>query len=645
MTVTTNNTAILSSAVGTNAQTTCINTAITNITYTTTGATGATVTNLPTGVWAGNVVTISGTPTVAGAALTYTVTLTGGCGNITTTGTIAVKAVTVTNSQSNILCFGASTGAINITAAGGTGPYTYAWTGAGVVAGAEDQSGLAAGSYSVIVTDANGCLSLSYPFTITQPAAAVTVTSTQTNILCFGASTGAINITAVGGTGPYTYAWTGAGVVAGSEDQTGLAAGAYSVIVTDVNSCVSVSYSFTITQLAAVTAPIVGTITQPTCILTTGSVTLSGLPATGTWTVTESVGSTTITGTGTTGTFSGLSANTYSFKVTNNAGCTSVLSANVVIKTATILVGCISPGTVVTINAQPAIPATPTASLTQPVCGVTTGTITVTAPVAAGNTYSIDGINYTNTTGIFTLVPIGTYTVTARNSLGCTSVPSTMIIKSICVIADLSISNTVDNTYPLIGKAVVFTIIATNNGPNGSTGAIVTDILPGGYTYVSSTTTTGTFNPATGVWTIGTINTGSTVTLTITVTVNTTGTYISTATITGIETDGNTDNNTSTTVTYPTDFFIPEGFSPNGDGINEYFVIRGIGNYPNNTIAIFNRWGNKVFEASHYLNTWDGRSTRGLKVGGDELPTGTYFYLLDLGDGSAIIKGTIYLNR
>ena len=61
----------------------------------TTGATGATVTNLPTGVtgtWAANVVTISGTPTVAGAALTYTVTLTGGCGVITTTGTIAVTA-------------------------------------------------------------------------------------------------------------------------------------------------------------------------------------------------------------------------------------------------------------------------------------------------------------------------------------------------------------------------------------------------------------------------------------------------------------------------------------------------------------------------------------------------------------------------
>ena len=85
----------MTSAAATTAQTVCIGTPITNITYSTTGATGATVTNLPTGVtgtWAGNVVTISGTPTVAGAALTYTVTLTGGCGVITTTGTIAVTA-------------------------------------------------------------------------------------------------------------------------------------------------------------------------------------------------------------------------------------------------------------------------------------------------------------------------------------------------------------------------------------------------------------------------------------------------------------------------------------------------------------------------------------------------------------------------
>jgi len=93
------------------------------------------------------------------------------------------------------------------------------------------------------------------------------------------------------------------------------------------------------------------------------------------------------------------------------------------------------------------------------------------------------------------------------------------------------------------------------------------------------------------------------------------------------------------------DLNIPEGFSPNGDGINDYYEIRGILNFPANTIVIFNRWGNKVFEASPYQNTWDGICEFGLRVGGDKLPIGTYFYILDLGDGSDIYKGTIYLNR
>ncbi len=94
-----------------------------------------------------------------------------------------------------------------------------------------------------------------------------------------------------------------------------------------------------------------------------------------------------------------------------------------------------------------------------------------------------------------------------------------------------------------------------------------------------------------------------------------------------------------------TDLFIPEGFSPNGDGINDLYVIRGIDNYPKNTFTIFNRWGNRVYEAKPYQNTWDGTSQFGIMVGTNQLPAGTYFYVLDLGDGSGIIKGYIYLNR
>ena len=94
-----------------------------------------------------------------------------------------------------------------------------------------------------------------------------------------------------------------------------------------------------------------------------------------------------------------------------------------------------------------------------------------------------------------------------------------------------------------------------------------------------------------------------------------------------------------------TDFFIPEGFSPNDDGINDLFVIRGIEKFPNNFIQIYNRWGNKVYEMNSYTNKWDGKSTIGITFGSDDLPVSTYFYLFDLGDGSKIRKGTIYLNR
>ena len=93
------------------------------------------------------------------------------------------------------------------------------------------------------------------------------------------------------------------------------------------------------------------------------------------------------------------------------------------------------------------------------------------------------------------------------------------------------------------------------------------------------------------------------------------------------------------------DFFIPEGFSPNSDEINDLFVIRGIENYPTNDFVVFNRWGDPVFDAQPYSNNWAGTTTKGISIGTNVLPVGTYFYVLHLGDGSPVLKGTIYLNR
>ncbi|MDR6845227.1 T9SS sorting signal type C domain-containing protein [Flavobacterium granuli] len=104
--VTPTNTIALSSAAGTDNQVGCINTAITNITYVTTGAIGATFSGLPSGVtgsFSGNVVTISGSPSTAiGSPFAYMVTLTGGCGNITKTGMITVNPLPIAPVLNNI---------------------------------------------------------------------------------------------------------------------------------------------------------------------------------------------------------------------------------------------------------------------------------------------------------------------------------------------------------------------------------------------------------------------------------------------------------------------------------------------------------------------------------------------------------------
>jgi gliding motility-associated-like protein len=93
---------------------------------------------------------------------------------------------------------------------------------------------------------------------------------------------------------------------------------------------------------------------------------------------------------------------------------------------------------------------------------------------------------------------------------------------------------------------------------------------------------------------------------------------------------------------------IPEGFSPNGDGINDYFELVGIDAYPDNKVTIFNRWGNLIYESAGYNNgsiRWEGNNSGELSTGNGAVPEATYFYVIDLGDGSPIRSGYIYLNR
>ncbi|MFK7785130.1 MAG: gliding motility-associated C-terminal domain-containing protein [Crocinitomicaceae bacterium] len=99
------------------------------------------------------------------------------------------------------------------------------------------------------------------------------------------------------------------------------------------------------------------------------------------------------------------------------------------------------------------------------------------------------------------------------------------------------------------------------------------------------------------------------------------------------------------TVTENSDIQVSGGFSPNDDGTNETFNILGLENFPSNTLSIYNRWGNLVYQASPYENDWDGTSNVNGLVIGERLTTGTYLYILDLDGQSDPLKGTLELKR
>ncbi|MHB1179556.1 MAG: Ig-like domain-containing protein, partial [Daejeonella sp.] len=192
----------------------------------------------------------------------YTVTVTD-ANSCTATATITITqpavALTLSSTQTNVTCFGSNTGAINLSPTGGTAPYTFSWSNG---KNTEDLSGLLAGVYTVKVTDANNCTATT-TVTITQPFAPLTLSSTQTDVACFGSSTGAINSNPDGGTAPYTFSWSSGQT---TKDLTNVRAGEYVVTVTDAKGCVKIE-SVTINQPKSLNVSL--TATNATCQNTT----------------------------------------------------------------------------------------------------------------------------------------------------------------------------------------------------------------------------------------------------------------------------------------------------------------------------------------------------------------------------------------
>ena len=186
------------------------------------------------------------TPTISGlAAGTYTVTVTDGklctaTGTVTITEPAAALGMSI-SSQEDVACFGEATGSVSVTGTGGTPPYRYSWNTGATTASV---SNLTSGIYTVTITDDNDC-EVTGEVTISQPSSTLIATiDNQTNVECFGETTGSATANATGGTPPYDYLWSTDATTATASD---LAAGAYTVTVTDANGCSEV-LNVTITE-------------------------------------------------------------------------------------------------------------------------------------------------------------------------------------------------------------------------------------------------------------------------------------------------------------------------------------------------------------------------------------------------------------
>ncbi|UUW07351.1 gliding motility-associated C-terminal domain-containing protein [Flavobacterium plurextorum] len=238
----------------------------------------------------------------------------------------------------------------------------------------------------------------------------------------------------------------------------------------------------------------------------------------------------------------------------------------------------------------------------------------------------------------------GKVQVTYINTCNETTTKTLSVTVATC--SDITITNTVDNPTPNFGDHVTFTVTVNNVGQGSFINTIVSELLPSGYDLVSSSTTIGVYDPKTQLWTIPTLNSGQSATLTIVAEVLPSGNYLNVATIeisTPLDVDAS--NNSASASVDPICLTVYNEFTPNNDGANDLFRIDCIESYPNNELKVYNRYGALVYSKQHYENDWNGTANvSGVINRGDMLPTGTYFYVITIGDGT-VKKGWLSIMR
>jgi large repetitive protein len=349
--------------------------------------------------------------------------------------TVSTTQVNPTNGQSN--------GSITATATGGTG-FTYSLNNGAFQANGTF-TGLAAGNYSIIAKNANGCTGVkNITLTGVDPCAGVTVTVSTTQVNpTIGQSNGSITATATGGTG-FTYSINN-GTFQASGNFTGLAAGNYSIIAKNSNGCVGVK-NVTLTAIdpcAGVTVTVSTTQVNPTTGQSNGSITATATGGTG---FTYSINNGAFQASGN---FTGLASGNYSITAKNSNGCIGVKN---------VTLGSNNPCTGVNIVV--------TTTKVDPTLGQSNGSITATATGATGFTYSLNNGTF-QASGTFTGLAAGTYTITAKSSLGCLgSTTVTLVGINPCTGVNIVVSTT--KVDPTVGQSNG-SITATATGATGFT--------------------------------------------------------------------------------------------------------------------------------------------------------------------------------
>ncbi|MCC7303416.1 MAG: gliding motility-associated C-terminal domain-containing protein, partial [Bacteroidia bacterium] len=482
---------------------------------------------------------------------TYTVTITdaNGC-TLTATAFVpdAPGPQAAINAQTNVSCFGGNNGDATVTVTGGTAPFTYNWSPFGGT-GATG-TGLSAGTYTVTVTDANGCTATA-TVTITEPPL-LTASTVMTPVICNGGNTGTATVTAAGGTPAYTYLWSSGGTNA---TENGLAAGTYTVTVTDAMGC-TVSATITITQPTAVTVtPGAG---STICIGASANITATGGGGIAPYTYVWNPGNMN----GQNQTVTPSQSTTYTVTVTDANGCSATDTVAVVV------------------NPLPVISWTSDTAGCVPFCV----TFTNTTPNAATALWDFGNSN-TSTT----LSPSECY-----YTPGAYNVTLTVTDINGCV-NTLTINNYID-VWPL--PVADFTASPTT-----------TSILDPTIHFTDQSQGATQWN-----WNFGDFQNGSSTLQNPSYTYGDTGTYLVTLVVANQW--GCTDQDSMIIViTDDFTFYAPNAFTPNGDGFNEAWVPEGIGiDRDKFEMWIFDRWGNLIWQTDVWGRPWDGTANGGSEI-------------------------------